>query len=258
VYQGSKKLKRTMQPARSSGRSSPVKTRVEKFDLLTFTTDQIPSDETKHSVRRKIKQYALREEAKQLAFSNETQLLGVGMRRLSMGSGGLRRNSSNTPLVPQPLLTPPSASRTLIDLDFDMGDDVIRTDSNRVRGQDCIRTMNFRDQTSSDLHLLMGGEQSKIEIEPPSTQYQKQKTAKLLLSNHQALTRAGLDKANAKFVEKQQQGRLQIIVKGKKQQSPASPIRRLIRRIAPTQNGRTGVLGPLSTQTPVIRLGGGN
>jgi hypothetical protein len=184
------------------------------------------------------------EEAKRLAFTGENQLLGAGRRRISMGTGDLRRMSNimydKIPSVP--------AFAHLVEEVMDASRPIemieeMPTPSKAVQRwrlvkerMDTLQTsLSFEHQTRSDVLLLTDGGN------PPSTanprlQLGPKKSVSTCIKIH-TQGGSGLTRANKKFVSKRNKGRFKPSMSKQEEEgekpkgkSLSSPLRNLLRR----------------------------
>jgi hypothetical protein len=232
------------------------------------------------------KRKELLEDAKQIAFGADNgNLLGVGNRRISLSTGGLRKSSfllygTISPSAPSPgrkdgsvipLLDPVGGGHE----DTETGIGVSATESDdkdteglslpldphnlrlnhqhrAMRRGSSLRTMSFRDQVKYDMRLLNVDESE----DPANTHKDKSppmKSSKLLVQEH-ASKSLGMTAANAKYTEKCRQGRFPTVRHDTKKKKVLPDLLRALMSPIMSRKIRSSSSSPVSPMEPPLMM----
>jgi hypothetical protein len=199
-----------------------------RMDEISELSTHLRSRSEPLSGRVREKRKMLLNEAKKIEFSNDTQLLGAGNRKL----GELRRLSlyDDIPIKP--------GSEAITDYDYASDDEECPAVEQCCRdgktfGED-LSTMTFQEQVRQDLQLLQEETKNlpKLETEEQSEVVIHSLTSKLMMQE-QVANRIGISAANAKYSRNLHKGRFQGVHpspdggKKKKRMFPPNPLRLL-------------------------------
>jgi hypothetical protein len=245
--------------AAGAAKTETMRHRMDEIIVEDEISTRLRSRSEPLSGRVREKRKMLLNEAKKIAFSNDTQLLGAGNRKLSMGTGGLRRMSCS--LYDEIPIKP--GSEAVTDYDYASDDEECPAVEQCCRdgktlGED-LSTLTFREQVRQDLQLLQGETKNlpKLETEEHAEVASVRPGFSKLMMQEQVANRIGISAANAKYSRNSQKGRFQAVHpspdggKKKKRMFPPNPLRLLMSPISHRKGGVPPGGIPRSPRSPV-------
>jgi hypothetical protein len=234
--------------AKAGNAAGALKTKIARSMMDTLAEGAMDalkkSKKTEANKKALAKRRALRNEAKKIAFAHDSQLIGAGNRRISLGTGELVRRTSLYNTIP--VNTPAVLVEYHGSIDDDSSDDEDvsvgelgwKTVQRAIRGGQDFTTLEWSDQTNADLrHLLVPAPKPPSEIQTDNGFKVPKQSYKVLMQNH-AADRLGMTAANSKFTQKTFKGRFQPVTPG------AEPASAKIRMRLP--NPLRGLMSPIS------------